>query len=140
MILEKIELHHFRNLSHQSVVLNPNKNYFIGDNAQGKTNFLEAVFFLSRGKSFRPGENESLIYTDFLQQQKSDLARVNGFFRHKNFDYQVMVKLHHKRKEFLLNQKKATPSQLLNLVPMILFSPESLSVIKESAEQRRNLV
>ncbi len=135
MILKNIELFYFRNLQPQSIRLNPNKNYFLGQNAQGKTNFLEAIYFLSRGKSFRPTQNESLI-----QFQNPHAARITANFQHQNFDYQVRANIQNSKKDFLLNSKKVSSSHLQQLIPMVLFSPESLAVIKESAEQRRNLV
>ena len=140
MKLNKIELLHFRNLTQQTLNLNPNKNYFIGENAQGKTNFLEAVFFLSHGKSFRPTEVSSFIQFQKDHDAFSGISRITGQFQHLNFGYQVKAQIQNSKKEFSLNQKKVYPSQLQSLIPMVLFSPESLSVIKESAEQRRSLV
>ncbi len=141
MKLNKIEFFNFRNLCQQTLILNPNRNYFIGENAQGKTNLLEGVFFLSRGKSFRPTEADSLIRfrTDELSAY-SETSGIIADFQHLNFGYKLRVQIQNSKKEFFLNQKKVYPKQLQTLFPMVLFSPESLSVIKESAEQRRNLV
>ena len=140
MKLKRIELLFFRNLHQQTLTLGPNKNYFIGENAQGKTNFLEAVFFLRNGKSFRPTESKSLIQLHNDLSPPSAIARVAASFQHLNFGYQVKAQIQNSKKEFFLNQKKAYPRQLQSLIPMVLFSPESLGVIKESSEQRRSLV
>jgi DNA replication and repair protein RecF len=135
MKLKKIELLYFRNLLPQTIELNPNKNYFLGQNAQGKTNLLEAIYFLSRGKSFRPTQNESLI-----QFHNPHAARLTADFQHQNFDYRVRANILNSKKEFLINSKKTSSAQLQELIPVVLFSPESLAVIKESAEQRRALI
>ena len=48
MIIKSLELNNFRNYSNQAIKLNPNLNVIIGNNAQGKTNLLEAIFIISR--------------------------------------------------------------------------------------------
>ena len=53
MWIEKIKLENFRNYENQEIILNKNMNIFYGENAQGKTNIIEAIFFVSIGKSFR---------------------------------------------------------------------------------------
>jgi DNA replication and repair protein RecF len=53
MWIEKIKLENFRNYENQEIILNKNMNIFYGENAQGKTNIIEAIFFASIGKSFR---------------------------------------------------------------------------------------
>ena len=140
MKLNKIDLFHFRNLSHQTLNLNSNKNYFIGENAQGKTNLLEAVYFLSHGKSFRPTEINSFIQFSESDEKLVQGAQIQGSFQHRNLGYQVRAAIQNSTKNFTLNQKKVTSTNLKALIPMVLFSPESLDVIKESAEQRRGLV
>ena len=51
MWIEKIKLENFRNYENQEIILNKNMNIFYGENAQGKTNIIEAIFFASIGKS-----------------------------------------------------------------------------------------
>jgi DNA replication and repair protein RecF len=53
MYLERLKLYNFRNYSSLDITLDKKMNIIIGDNGQGKTNLLEAMYFLSRGKSFR---------------------------------------------------------------------------------------
>lgn len=61
MIIKSIKLENFRNYEQETFELNPNKNIFYGDNAQGKTNILEAIFLCSLGKSFRTKKDKELI-------------------------------------------------------------------------------
>ena len=78
MYINKIEIKNFRNYEKQEIELNPHINIFYGDNAQGKTNILEAIFISGFGKSFRTSKEKEMIKLgeDFLEAtvfyQKSD--------------------------------------------------------------------
>ena len=62
MNLENIELHNFRNYRELQLEFAPGVNLLVGDNAQGKTNLLEAIGYLGSGKSFRTQKNSELVY------------------------------------------------------------------------------
>ena len=64
MNINKIKLKNFRNYTEQEIELNPHINVFYGDNAQGKTNILEAIFISGFGKSFRTSKEKELIKLD----------------------------------------------------------------------------
>ena len=61
MYLSRLQIHSFRNLHPIRLEFNSHRNYFFGDNAQGKTNLLEAIYLLCLAKSFRTNEDISLI-------------------------------------------------------------------------------
>ena len=61
MRLEAITLEHFRNYAHQSVTFDPSVNVIVGENAQGKTNLLEAAVYLSCAKSPRARTEKEMI-------------------------------------------------------------------------------
>ena len=61
MWIEKIKINNFRNYEEQEINLNKNINIFFGENAQGKTNIIEAIFLSSFGKSFRTNKDIELI-------------------------------------------------------------------------------
>ena len=61
MKLQSLQLYDFRSYETASVQLHPGVNLIVGENAQGKTNLLESVFYLSTGKSFRTARNQELI-------------------------------------------------------------------------------
>lgn len=61
MFIENIKLKNFRNYEEQKITLNDKINIIYGDNAQGKTNILEAIFLCSMGKSFRAKKDKELI-------------------------------------------------------------------------------
>ena len=61
MYIKEIILENFRNYKYEKIELNENTNIIFGDNAQGKTNILEAIFMLGLGKSFRTNKEKELI-------------------------------------------------------------------------------
>ena len=61
MNLERIQLHNFRNYHSLELELDPGVNLLVGDNAQGKTNLLEAIGYLGSGRSFRAQKNNELV-------------------------------------------------------------------------------
>ena len=61
MFIEKIKLTNFRNYEKQELILDKNINIFYGNNAQGKTNLLEAIYLCAIGKSYRTNKDKELI-------------------------------------------------------------------------------
>ena len=64
MYIKKIQVQNFRNYEKQEVELDKKINIFYGNNAQGKTNILEAIFFSAFGKSFRTSKEKEIIKKD----------------------------------------------------------------------------
>lgn len=86
MYINKIKLHNFRNYTQQEIELNKNINIIYGDNAQGKTNILEAIFLSSFGKSFRTskekelikfGETELCVETEYQKEDRDGKIKIN---------------------------------------------------------------
>ena len=61
MWIEKIKLENFRNYENQEIILNKNMNIFYGENAQGKTNIIEAIYLTAMGKSYRTKKESEMI-------------------------------------------------------------------------------
>ena len=61
MWIKKIKINNFRNYNNQEINLEKNINVFFGENAQGKTNIIEAIYLCSMGKSFRTQKDKELI-------------------------------------------------------------------------------
>ncbi len=139
MYLKSIQLTDFRNFDFEKIVLRERVNFFVGENGQGKTNLLEAIYILSRGHSFRPTTSESLVRktVDSVQHRP---AKVIGEFIDRDLDYRVELLIENKRRHMLVNGKKTSALSLFQHFPTILFSPESLTAIKDGPEQRRVLV
>ena len=133
MFLEKLELRSFRNYNH--FCFSPSlKTLIVGDNGLGKSNLLEALFLLSSGgRSFRASSSESLI------QEGSFSAHISAWIHQKEKTYRLALFLDRMgQKTFWINEKKTLGSRMSKTFPAILFSPESLNLLKGSAEQRRH--
>lgn len=136
MFLKEVKLHEFRNFHSLSIKLNERVNFFVGNNGQGKTNFLEAVYLLSRGNTFRPSENKSLVNI----YSKNKISKLTGLFTSREMDFKAELVIADGKRAAQLNNKRVNSVDLTRSLPTILFSPESLSAIKEGPEQRRLLL
>lgn len=99
MRLDAITLEHFRNYAHQSVTFDPSVNVIVGENAQGKTNLLEAAVYLSCAKSPRARTEKEMISFD------ADAARLTGSVFSRGRDFTVEIELSRgKRRKMSVNQ------------------------------------
>ena len=133
MKIRHANITNFRNLETLQINFSDRLNIFVGENGQGKTNLLEAIYLIVEGESFRYSRNDTLI-----QEDKNETL-LKCFIENKNLDYNLRLHLTAKSKSFLLNEKKTTQINA-DLPPAILFSPESLNSIKESSDHRRQLL
>ena len=106
----------------------------MGNNGQGKTNLLEALYLFSSGDSFRYGDNSVLI----KDQQQESFIQVLA--ESKNLQYDLKLILQKSKKTFSSNEKKISTAELKKRFSSVLFSPESLSSVKEAGDHRRDLV
>lgn len=134
MHFSALRLHDFRNVAEIRLELSPRLNIFLGDNGQGKTNLLEALYVLSQGESFRFGDNSTLIRHGQTQ------ALIEAKIQRQGLEHHVRAEILKSRKTLSLNQKRVSLPDIRRLFPTVLFSPESLAAIKEGADQRRALV
>lgn len=133
MVIKSLSLINFRNFTATDIQFNDRLNIIIGDNGQGKTNVIEAIHLLTEGESFRYSKNENLI----------QLGQQNAFVRAQVFnddlDYKLALKLTNSTKNLLINDKPTSVNKLRK-ISSVLFSPESLNIVKESSDERRQLV
>ena len=134
MECNKIKIRNFRNIEEAEIEFDSGVNILVGDNAQGKTNLLEAISFTALGKSFRTNHEEELIrfgaefseisldFTDSLRKQNITVCMMPG----------------HRRR---IEQNKVKVGRLSDIVGAfrtVLFCPEHLSLIKDGPGERRN--
>ncbi len=136
MICRYIELKNYRNIEEARVDMTEGVNVLIGDNAQGKTNLLEAVYTFAMGKSFR-GVKEA----DVIKFGESEALFSIGFENDKRSDVQTL-KMHVRkggRRRIELNGLKIDKiGEMIGSFRAVLFCPEHLSLIKEGPSMRRN--
>jgi DNA replication and repair protein RecF len=136
LILQSLHLFQFRNLERVDWEPHARANLILGANAQGKTNLLEAIFFLGTTKTLRPGAAPE----DLIQHEQSE-AIVRGKVSHQDGqivrDLEAQLKLGHP-KRFLLNFKKLSPlSKIFGQLPVVLFTPDDLELVKTGPAARR---
>ena len=133
MILKKLNLTNFRN--YNNLAFYPSfRSLIIGDNGQGKTNLLESLTLLLCGKSFRTYQTESLI-KDFTKPA-SICAEIQ---REGKADHlQLIINPSLNKKQFFINNKKSTAFTIADKWPLVLFSPESITLLKGCALARRD--
>lgn len=135
MILTKLELINFRNYKKCTVRLSKNINIFIGNNGQGKTNILEAIYVLALTKSHRYGDSIHLIKKDQM------LAKVKGTLKIGKIYKDLEVDIGKNIKKTLLNSTEVKRiSDYISNLNVILFTPDDLDIIKGSPQIRRNLL
>lgn len=135
MIIERIRLENFRNYESQLVEFSPGINVIAGENAQGKTNLLEGIFYLSCGHGFRTRLDKEL--TRF----GAGSARVTGeVFSHERLQTIDITFGPGMKKRALCNDVKTAMSELSNVLRVVLFSPDDLNMIKAGAKERRQFM
>lgn len=136
MIIKSIELSNFRNYKNLKLDFHKGVNIFYGNNAQGKTNLLEAVYFSGTTKSYRSCKDKELI---LFGEEESHIKTV---IERKEKEY--IIDFHVKgseKKGIAINKmpiKKA--SELYGLCKMVFFSPEDLNIIKQGPSVRRRFL
>lgn len=135
MHLKNLNLFNFRNIREQNLDFKSHVVVFKGLNGQGKTNLAESIYFLSKGKSFRTSDIEHLT-----KKGSTEGTRVFGKIDSDGSEITLESKILNDSKIQNLNGKKTNSLKTFKTFPVILFSPESLSAIKEGPEARRNLV
>ena len=131
----KIALNGFRNYEWETADFAPGTNVISGQNAQGKTNLLEAVYMLSLGKSFRTRFDRELV--GFGYSSAEILAQIESHGREQTVKISLAPG---QSKKITVNCVKKTASELAGTINTVLFSPEDLNLIKEGAAIRRKLM
>ena len=128
MIIKSINLINFRNHSNYRLDCDSNTSLILGGNGWGKTSVLEAIYILTRGKSFRATDSEIIKHnTSFY---RIELEYVNGEKNTATFDG--------KNKNFIILDKKTKRLPKKNKYPVILFLPSDLNLISHAPSRRRN--
>ena len=134
MNLQKLSLRSFRNYEEVTVDFEPGVNLIVGDNAQGKTNLLEAISYLGSGKSFRAQKTSEMI------RFGADFAEIQGNVFSQERDQTLRYLLFpgsRARQIFRNGAKKKSASDLAGVLPTVLFCPEDLLILKMGSSQRR---
>lgn len=132
--LTTLHLKNFRNFSDATVEWSPQFNFIFGKNAQGKTNLIEAIYFLSVLKSFRSTTAEVI-------KNKTDSALITSTLKHDEVSHAVRLELHSHSRLLTVDEKK--PKNLADYfqkIPVILFEPADVYLLRNSPSDRRRFL
>lgn len=136
MYIKQLQLKNYRNYKHLDIVFDNKINVIIGENAQGKTNLLEAIYLLAFTKSYRTSNDRELIMWD------EEFAKVSGKIRKKN-NHNLPLELifHRNGKKARLNHlEQKRLSEYIGALNIVMFSPEDLSLVKGPPQVRRRFI
>ena len=136
MYVRKIYLEGFRNYEKEEAEFSRNINMIFGENAQGKTNLLESIYFTSFGKSFRTVRDRDMIGFG------RDYCRVKADYIIEDEEEKAEIALAKDgRKAAKINGRKVERiSEMINTFLVVIFSPEDLKIVKDEPEKRRNFI
>ena len=136
MIIESIELKDYRNYEGLEIIFSPATNIIYGENAQGKTNILEAAYLSGTSKSHRGSRDKEIIRFDASE------AHIRTKVIKQGKKYQIDIHLKQNgRKGIAVNHvplKRA--ADIFGILNIIFFSPEDLNIIKSGPEKRRKFM
>lgn len=137
MIVKKLLLKDFRNYEELSLTdIDPKINLILGENAQGKTNLIEAIYFLSCGRSFRSATEERLI------REGCSAAYLKAEYETASSRGKMEAALFHDKKRSVKINGVAVRkmSEIIGRINTVVFAPEDMKTINESPSLRRRLV
>ena len=136
MVIKKIYLENFRNYEKQEINLNENINVFYGNNAQGKTNILEALYYSALGRSFRTNKDSELI------RFGKDSSKIDILYEKNNRENEIEIVLNKSEKKIVkINGIKINKSsELIGNLNIVIFSPDDILILKQSPSLRRKFL
>lgn len=141
MYISQFSLTYYRNYSRLTVELPPGPVLLRGDNAQGKTNFLEAVYLLSTTRSVHARADQQLINWRVLKQETMPFARIEATVKTRRENFQLAVTLVREgesiRKDIRLNGTKKRALDVIGKLTTVMFLPEDIELVTGAPAIRR---
>lgn len=133
MKINSINIENFRNIEKLDLDFD-DVNIIYGQNAQGKTNLIEAIYLFTGSKSFRGVKDRELI------RFGSDFSKLKINFESENRNQNAEIRIDGKRTAYLNGIKKKSPSALGEELKAVIFSPVHLSMVKDGPSERRRFI
>ena len=134
MFIKNIKVENFRNYENELIEFNKNINIIYGNNAQGKTNILEAIFFSAFGKSFRTSKDKQVI------MKEKDFFKIHTEFQKKDREGYIDLFLGNDKSISVNGVKLNKLSELLGNINIVIFSPEDINLLKDESAVRRKFL
>ncbi|WP_077623781.1 DNA replication/repair protein RecF [Sediminibacillus massiliensis] len=135
MHINQLTLKNYRNYDHLELTFDDKINVIIGENAQGKTNLMEAIYVLGFSKSHRTPRDKELV------QWEKEYAKIEGsvFKRNRKFPLEIIISSKGKKAKLNhLEQKRL--SDYIGALNIVMFAPEDLNLVKGSPQVRRRFI
>ncbi len=136
MYITSLSIKNFRNIDNLLLKFDKKTNAIIGDNAQGKTNIIEAIYTAINAKSFRTKNDIELIKTE----QESCKIRLNFIKNQREQQIDMMISRDNKKKIAINGVALNKTFELIGYLNIVLFSPEDLKLVKGSPTERRRFL
>ncbi|SEO40324.1 DNA replication and repair protein RecF [Amphibacillus marinus] len=135
MYIKNIKLQHYRNYHELALTFDDRINVIIGENAQGKTNLMEAIYVLGFSKSYRTSKDKELI------QWEQSYAKIEGTVLKKHYQVPLEMQFSAKGKKAKLNHlEQRRLSDYIGALNLVMFAPEDLNLVKGSPQMRRRFI
>ena len=134
MWISKVKMKNFRNYDEQEIELQKNINVFYGENAQGKTNIIEAIFLCSMGKSFRAKQDKEMIKLN----EEGSIVEID--YEKIDRDAKIKIELSNRKSVYLNGVKIKKLSELLGNLNVVMFNPDDINVLKGGPQNRRRFL
>lgn len=134
MYIEKINLTNFRNYRSQDILFDKNINIFYGNNAQGKTNIIEAIYLCAIGKSYRTNKEKEIIKED------EEFAKLLVEFSKKDREGKISINISDKKQIALNDIKLKKMSEVLGNINVVLFNPDDINAFRDTPAVRRRIL
>lgn len=136
MIIKSLELMNFRNYEFLDLKFNEGTNILYGDNAQGKTNVLEAIYISATTKSHKGSKDRDIV--NFNEEE----SHIRIYLDKEGIQYKVDMHLRKNKSKGIAidGQKIKRAADLLGLLNVVFFSPEDLNIIKNGPAERRRFI
>lgn len=137
MILDKLSILNYKNLEEVQLELSPRLNCFIGQNGMGKTNILDAIYFLSMCKSSNSSQDQMVM------RHEADFMMIQGnYHKEDGTEEEISCGLKRGQKKMFRRSKKAYKrlAEHIGLIPVVLVSPSDQMLIAGGSEERRRFM
>jgi len=133
--IDSLTIRGFRNYRQQQLQFHPRLNLIIGKNAQGKTNLLESIYYLSVNRSFRTNRDQDLPHWE------ESTFFIKGIFIKDEFKHSVQTSYSQNNQlKILINDNPVNRYDHLQTFPVVIFSPDDLQIIKDGPSVRRRFI
>src|SRR4029079_13184835 len=136
MILRSLITQSFRNLASEELHFHPATNIVVGRNGQGKTNLLEAIYFLATTKSFRTPHLASVVRFDEPSVFAQGVLARGGVEKTLSIGLETETR----RRVLMINEERVTLSRYLNAMSVFAYSSARLEILRGSPEERRRFL